>query len=185
MRLLITGSGSRCGNAWRQWSDYAVKSPEVQRDFSEFLASLNAARARYLVVGAYALAAHGSPRNTLDLDVFVQPTIANGRRLVRALGAFGFGSLEIGPAEFARPDRVLQLGRQPLRIDVLTSITGVSWAAAWNGRFAGHYGDVPVYFLGREELLINKRATGRAKDLGDVDALSRLKPLRRTGNRRR
>ena len=162
-----------------------MKSPEVQSDFSEFLASLNAAHVRYLVVGAYALAAHGSPRNTLDLDVFVQPTAANGRRVVRALDAFGFGSLKIGPADFAQPDRVLQLGRQPLRIDVLTSITGVSWAMAWKGRFAGHYGDVPVHFLGREELLVNKRATGRAKDLGDVHALTRLKQPWRTGRGRR
>jgi hypothetical protein len=149
-----------------------VKSPEVQRDFAEFLASLNAARVKFLVVGAYAVAAHGVPRNTLDLDVLVQPTVANGRRLIGALRAFGFGSLAVTPSDFASPDRILQLGRQPLRIDVLTSITGVSWAAAWRDRMVGSYGDVPVHFLGLATLLTNKRATGRTKDLSDVEALA-------------
>jgi hypothetical protein len=153
-----------------------VKFPEVQRDFSECLASFNAARVRYLVVGAYAVAAHGVPRNTLDLDLFVQPTRANGARVTQALEAFGFGSLGVEPDDFARPDRILQLGRQPLRIDILTSISGVTWAAAWNGRLRGQYGPVPVWFLGRRELVTNKLATGRAKDLGDVEALGRRVP---------
>ena len=158
---------------------------EVQRDFSEFLASLNDARVKYLVVGAYALAAHGSPRNTLDLDVLVQPTTANGRRIMRALEDFGFGSLDVTPADFTVPDRILQLGRQPLRIDVLTSITGVSWPAAWKGRYRGRYGHVPVHFLGRDELLLNKRSTGRTKDLGDVEALTAIEPRRRPKPRER
>lgn len=158
-----------------------MRFPEVQRDFAEFLDSLHAAGVRFLIVGAYAVAAHGVPRNTLDLDVFVQPTEANGHRLVAALEAFGFGSLGAQALDFAQPDRILQLGRQPLRIDVLTSITGVSWTRAWRGRLAGHYGDVPVHFLGLESLLANKRATGRAKDLGDVEALTqprRKRPAR-------
>jgi hypothetical protein len=158
---------------------------EVQPDFSEFLASLHDAHVKYLVVGAYALAAHGSPRNTLDLDVLVQPTVANGRRIVQALEAFGFGSLNLAPADFTVPDRILQLGRQPLRIDVLTSITGVSWPAAWKGRYRGRYGDVAVPFLGREQLLLNKRSTGRTKDLGDVEALTALDPRRRPRLRKR
>jgi hypothetical protein len=149
-----------------------VKSPDVQRDFSEFLASLNAARVKYLVVGAYALAAHGVPRNTLDLDVLVQPTLANGVRLKRALAAFGFSSLAVDAGDFSTPDRILQLGRQPLRIDVLTSITGVPWADAWSGRLRGRYGRVRTQFLGRSELIANKRAAGRPKDLADVAALS-------------
>lgn len=150
-----------------------MRSPEVQRDFSEFLASLNAARVKYLVVGAYAVAAHGAPRNTLDLDVLVEPTSGNGARIVAALTAFGFGSLRVTPSDFAEPDRILQLGRQPLRIDILTSISSVSWRAAWNGRLRGHYGQVPVSFLGRTELVANKLASGRAKDLGDVEELRR------------
>lgn len=157
-----------------------MKSPAVQRDFSEFLASLNAARVKYLVVGAYALAAHGAPRNTLDLDVFVEPTPANGTRIIKALDSFGFGSLAVSPVDFAQPDRILQLGRQPLRIDILTSISGVGWRTAWRGRLRGHYGDVPVSFIGRVELVANKRASGRAKDLGDVEALKRKNENRRS-----
>jgi hypothetical protein len=103
---------------------------------------------------------------------------------VRALEAFGFGNLNVTPADFTIPDRILQLGRQPLRIDVLTSITGVAWPAAWKGRYRGRYGDVPVYFLGRNELLLNKRSTGRTKDLGDVEALTALEPRRRPRSRK-
>jgi hypothetical protein len=167
------------------WTSCAVKFPELQRDFSEFLASFNAVGVRYLVVGAYALAAHGSPRNTLDLDVFVRPSEANGRRIVQALRAFGFGSLRVAPSDFAQPDRILQLGRQPLRIDVLTSITGVTWARAWRGRIPGTYGDVPVNVLGFDELVTNKRATGRTRDLGDVEALSKLGTRHRRSPRTR
>ena len=156
-----------------------MKSPEVQQDFSEFLASLNAVGARYLVVGAYAVAAHGAPRNTLDLDVFVQPNRTNGKKIAAALTAFGFGSLATSPDDFAQPGRILQLGRQPLRIDILTSISGVSWTAAWRGRLRGRYGDVPVSFLGRVELVANKLASGRAKDLGDVESLRRRAAHRR------
>lgn len=109
----ITGSVVPSRNDSRPWSDCAVKSPEVQRDFRECLASFNAARVSYLVVGAYALAAHGVPRNTLDLDRFVQPTRANGVRVVRALEAFGFGGLRVDPGDFTRPTAFFSSGVSP------------------------------------------------------------------------
>ena len=149
---------------------------EVQRDFSEFLASLNGAGVEYLVVGAYALAVHGAPRNTLDLDVYLRPTAANAARFVTALERFGFGSLGVRVSDLTVPGRILQLGRAPVRIDVLTSISGVTWLTAWRGRLAGRYGPTPVLYIGRRELLRNKRASGRAKDLGDVEALTRRQP---------
>ena len=159
---------------------------EVQRDFSEFLASLNAAGVEYLVVGAYALAVHGAPRNTLDLDVYLRPTPVNAARFVTALDRFGFGSLGVTASDLTVPDRILQLGRAPVRIDVLTSISGVTWPTAWRGRLVGRYGRTTVPYLGRRELLRNKRASGRAKDLGDVEALTlrRLRP-RSPARRRR
>jgi hypothetical protein len=146
---------------------------EVQRDFSEFLALLNAARVEYLVVGAYALAFHGAPRNTLDLDIYLRPTSTNAVRFMTALQRFGFGSLSLHAKDVTVPNRILQLGRTPVRIDVMTSISGVRWQAAWRGRVSGQYGEVPVPFLGRTQLLANKRASGRAKDLGDIEALTR------------
>ncbi len=144
---------------------------DVQPDFRDLLASLNARRVDFIVVGAYALAHHGVPRNTGDLDLLIHPAQENAERLLLALQDFGFGSLGLKASDFTEPDQVVQLGRAPVRIDLLTSITGVSWEAARSGAVQGTYGPVPVLFLGRKELAANKRATGRAKDLADLEAL--------------
>ena len=144
---------------------------EVQPDFRELLALFNAHSVEYLIVGAYALAAHGSPRFTGDLDVYVRPTTENAGKVLAALADFGFGSMNLSARDFQAPDRVVQLGVPPVRIDLLTSISGVSWDAAWEGRLSGVLGDVPVNYIGRAQYLANKRAAGRKKDLADVEAL--------------
>jgi len=144
---------------------------ELPTDFRELLALFNEHGVEYIVVGAHALALHGAPRYTGDLDLYVRPEAANAERVIAALGAFGFGDLGLTAADFTRPEQTIQLGNPPLRIDLITSITGVSWEDAWRGRVAGHLGDQPVGFLGRAEFLENKRATGRAKDLADVASL--------------
>ena len=125
----------------------------------------------HLVVGAYALAFHGVPRYTGDLDVLVRPDAANARRVLAALGDFGFASLGLTADDFASPGRVVQLGVAPVRIDIITSLTGVSWDDAWSGRQAGTYGKQRVYYLGRNEYVLNKRAIGRKKDIADLEAL--------------
>jgi hypothetical protein len=144
---------------------------ETQPDFRELLALFNAHHVEYLIVGGYALAFHGAPRFTGDLDIFVKPDMANAQRILTALAAFGFASVGLTPSDFERPDQVVQLGVPPVRIDLLTSITDVSWDEAWAGRIAGSYGDMPVYYLGREQFIANKRATGRTKDLADLEML--------------
>jgi hypothetical protein len=144
---------------------------EAKKDFKELLALLNAHEVEYLIVGAYALAHHGSPRYTGDLDVFVRPDEENGRRVLRALEAFGFGSLGLTIDDVAVSGKVVQLGYPPLRIDLVTSLTGVTWEEAAAGRVKGYYGDVPVFFLGKKELVRNKKILGRKKDLADVEAL--------------
>jgi hypothetical protein len=144
---------------------------ETQPDFRELLALFNAHHVEYLIVGGYALAFHGAPRFTGDLDIFVKPDMANAQRILTALAAFGFASVGLTPSDFERPDQVVQLGVPPVRIDLLTSITDVSWDEAWAGRVAGSYGDMPVYYLGREQFIANKRATGRTKDLADLEML--------------
>jgi hypothetical protein len=144
---------------------------EVQRDFRELLESFNAHQVEYLIVGGYALAFHGAPRFTGDLDLLVRPTPENARRILGALGAFGFGSLGLTEADFSKADRVVQLGVPPVRIDLVTSITGVDWERAAAGGAAGRFGSVDVRYLGREEFIANKRATGRHKDLADIEAL--------------
>ena len=144
---------------------------ELPRDFSELLASFVEHRVEFIVVGAYAVAFHGRPRMTGDLDLFVAPTPENAARVMRALDAFGFGDVGLAESDFATPDTVIQLGVAPVRIDLLTSITSVSWEEAWRGRESADLGGIPVFMLGLAELRRNKRATGRAQDRADVEAL--------------
>jgi len=147
----------------------------VIEDFRDILAALVAADAKFLVVGAHALAAHGVPRMTRDIDILVEPSPDNARRVWRALASFGapLDSLKIREADLATVDRVIQFGLPPWRIDIMTSISGVSFAEAWNGRMNDDMLGVQVAFIGRDAFIRNKRASGRNKDLGDIDALER------------
>jgi hypothetical protein len=144
---------------------------EIQEDFRELLALFNEHEVDYAIVGGYALAFHGAPRATGDIDIVVRPARYNAERIIRALGAFGFGSLDLAADDFAHPDRVVQLGYPPVRVDLITSITGVPWDQIEAGLVEGVYGSTPVQFIGRDELLANKRATGRLKDRADLEAL--------------
>jgi hypothetical protein len=143
----------------------------IHPDFRELLGLFLEAEVRYAIVGGYALAFHGAPRFTGDIDLLVQPSAENALRVVGCLDAFGFASLGIDPSDFEQPGRVLQLGYPPSRVDLITSITGVGWEEVEAGRVRSDYGGVEVWYLGREELIRNKRATGRAKDLADLEAL--------------
>ena len=144
---------------------------EVQPDFKELLALLNAHGVEYVVVGGYALAFHGAPRYTADLDILVKADAGNSARIVEALGRFGFEEAGLTPGDFQQPDKVVQLGVPPVRVDILTSLTGVSSDEVFSGRVEGTYGDVPVHFIGRDHLVANKRALGRKRDLADIEAL--------------
>jgi hypothetical protein len=149
-------------------------SGELPPEWSEFLSSLSSHRVRFLIVGAHALAAIGRPRATQDLDVLVEPTLANARRLGRALREFGYPALAEQWPRFAEPDRMARLGVEPLRIDVMTSISGVRFEDAWRGRIRARVAGIPVGFLGRAEFLRNKKASGRAKDLLDIALLKEV-----------
>ena len=144
---------------------------EVQQDFRDLLALFNAHKVDYVIVGAHALAYHGAPRYTGDMDILVHPDLENAKRILRALDEFGFGSLGLKVEDFTVPDKVVQLGVAPVRIDIVTSLTGVSWNDADAGRVAGTYGDLEVYFIGKKEFILNKRALGRKKDLADLEAI--------------
>lgn len=144
---------------------------EVERDFSELLELFNVHEVAYLIVGAHALAFHGAPRYTGDLDILVQPDKENARRVLAALSHFGFASSELTEQDFTVPGRVVQLGVPPLRVDITTSITGVTWDQAHAGKLAGTYGNVPVHYLGRAQFIANKKALGRRKDMADLEAL--------------
>lgn len=144
---------------------------EVQRDFKELLELFNGHGVEYIIVGSYALAFHGSPRFTGDIVIFVRPSSGNAQKILSALADFGFGSFNLTADDFQNINSVVQLGHPPVRIDILTSLTGVTWEEASRGKQAGLYGNIPVFFLGREQYIVNKRAAGRKKDLADLEAL--------------
>lgn len=132
---------------------------------------MDARNVNALIVGGYAVAFHAKPRFTKDIDLFVEPTADNAQRLLLALKDFGFGDVDLSIQDFTTPGRVVQLGVAPNRVDLVTAIDGVTFAEAWAGRVSGHFGRAPVFYLGRSELVRNKRATGRAQDLADLETL--------------
>jgi predicted nucleotidyltransferase len=144
---------------------------EFGRDWSEFLKLLISHRVRFVLVGGHAVAGHGEPRFTEDLDVFVDATIANARRVREALIAFGFSASVPAAAALAAPGKVWMIGRKPWRIDLLTSIDGVVFRDAWKGRISVDFDGQKLPIIGLDELIRNKKAAGRPKDLADVSAL--------------
>jgi hypothetical protein len=144
---------------------------EVQSDFRDLLALLNEHNVEYLIVGGYALAFHGAPRFTGDIDIFVRPAPLNAQHILDALKAFGFSFSNLTLADFQNPNKVVQLGVPPVRIDLITSLSGISWEDANASKEPGTFGDIPVYYMGRKQFIANKRATGRLKDLADIEAL--------------
>jgi hypothetical protein len=143
----------------------------IDRDFREFVESFLARDVRFLVVGGYALAAHGLPRATGDFDTWVWVDRANARRIVSALEDFGFGGIGITDDDFLERDRVVQLGYPPLRIDVITSIDGVEFNEAYDRRLTIEVDGLHLPVIGRDDLIANKRASGRPQDLADLQRL--------------
>ena len=144
---------------------------EIQKDFRELLELFNEHSVEYVIVGAYALAFHGAPRYTGDIDIYIHPSSRNARSVVSALTAFGFGDAGIAEEDFEESDRIVQLGYTPVRIDLITSLSGLSWEEVYAGKVPGTYGDVPVSYIGRKQLVANKRTSGRKKDIADLEAL--------------
>jgi hypothetical protein len=141
------------------------------------LSELSAAGVEFLIVGAHALAAHGIPRATGDLDVWIRPTPANAERTYAALAKFGAPLTDLTVEDLTRERTVFQIGVPPARIDILTSITGVTFEEAWPHRLVARVAqDLEAPVLGREDLLRNKRAVGRPKDLADAAWLERFAP---------
>ena len=144
---------------------------ELAPDFDEFFGSLIGHSVEFLIVGAYALAYHGAPRYTGDIDVFLRPTTENASRLLDALSAFGFPPTSLAPEQVIEPSRIIQMGVEPVQIHVMSDISGVTWGEAWAGRETARCGSHDLPFIGRTEFIRNKRAAGRLKDLADLEAL--------------
>jgi hypothetical protein len=144
---------------------------EIYPDFREFAACANARDVRFLIVGGQAVAFHGHPRYTKDLDVWIERTPENARRLIRALEDFGFASLELEAQDFLESDQVIQLGYAPVRIDLLTSVKGRTFSDCYPRRKVQEVEDATLPYIGLDDLRASKRASGRHQDLADVEAL--------------
>jgi hypothetical protein len=148
----------------------------LSRDLKEFVGCLNSNRVEYPIVGALAVSWHGFPRYSGDIDFLIRPTAENAQRVRAALVEFGFGQLDISLADLTAPGKVIQLGYEPNRVDLMTSITGVSFQEAWDTRVSGDLDGLSVCFIGKVALLRNKESTGRSKDKIDADQLRRQAP---------
>lgn len=140
-------------------------------DFSEFIGSLTGKGVRYLLVGGYAVGFHGHPRYTKDMDVWIGRDEGNAARMVEALEDFGFGSLGLEADDFLAPDRIIQLGYAPNRIDILTTLPGVEFETCYESRVEARLGELAVSIISLADLKQNKRASGRYQDLADLEML--------------
>jgi len=146
---------------------------EIHKDFKEFIELFNSHGVEYVIVGGYALAFLGAPRYTGDLDLFVSPDRGNASKILSALKSFGFGSLKLSESDFSEPGQVIQLGVPPVRIDIITSITGVEWSEVEKNKVESVLGGETVYFISKNDFIKNKKAVSRHKDLADIEALGR------------
>lgn len=144
---------------------------DLAPDFNEFFGLLTEHRVDFVVVGAYALALHGAPRYTGDMDLLVRPTHDNANRLLTAIQAFGFPTDALSPDAIVAANCLIQMGTPPVQLHIMSAIDGVSWESVWGGRAVATLDGLAVPFIGRQEFLANKRAAGRVKDLADIEAL--------------
>lgn len=156
-----------------QWSTM-TNELKPTRDQADFLGCITRHGVRALLVGAHAVAFHAKPRYTGDIDIFVEASEENAGRILAAIEEFGFGALQLDVSDFTSPGRVVQLGVEPNRIDILTTIAAVTFAEAWESRIEATYAGHRVFFIGREELIRNKEAVGRGRDRDDAELLRRF-----------
>lgn len=143
----------------------------LQKDLREFVELLNALDVHFLIVGAFAVAYHGHPRYTADIDLFIEKSTTNAERILNAIQQFGFGDIGLTKEDFVRDDQVVQLGVAPNRIDIMTFLSGVSFAEAWATRELGDIGGISAPFISRAMLKQNKLVSGRPQDLADLEHL--------------
>jgi hypothetical protein len=174
--ISVTGKPSHVLSGWLPWKRSGRNTTSgdtvLNPDFKEFIQSLNADKVRYLIVGGYAVALHGYPRYTKDLDIWIDMTSDNASNIIKALEHFGFSSLQLGQADFLVPDQVIQLGYPPSRIDILTTLPGVNFNECFPDRITEIIDGVPVEFIDLANLKKNKEASGRYQDLADLENLN-------------
>ena len=144
---------------------------KVEKDFEDFIKLLNNHNVRYLIVGAYALALYAEPRNTGDIDIFIEGSEGNAKNILKVLKEFGFESLELTVKDFITKNMIVQLGVQPVRIDIISTISGVSSEEAFTAKEKKQFGKTTANFISEEFLIKNKKASARKKDLADLELL--------------
>ncbi len=151
---------------------------KVEKDYVEFFALLNRHKVKYCVVGSYAVAFHARPRYTKDIDIFIEPSKENAKKMARVLIEYGFKSAGLSEKDFSVKGRIVQLGYEPVRIDIVTDISGCEFKEVWGNRAVGKYGTENVYFIGMNDLIKNKAAAGRLIDRSDLELLQKAKQRR-------
>ena len=144
---------------------------KLSNDLREFIELLNSLKVEFVIVGAHALAWHGLPRYTKDVDFLINTSPENAQTMANLIDAFGFGSTGLGADDFQITDQVIQLGMEPNRIDILTGISGVPWEEAWASKVSAELDGLPVWYLGKDAYIKNKLASGRPQDFADVARL--------------
>jgi predicted nucleotidyltransferase len=142
---------------------------KLPQDFKEFLELLNAHKVKYLIIGGYAVGFHSKPKFTHDIDIWIESNKENAKRVLQVLNDFGFGGLDITIEDLTNPEKFIQLGREPLRIDILISISGVEFKDAYKNKVRGNYLGINIDFISVNDLIKNKKATCRKKDIDDVE----------------
>ncbi len=153
---------------------------KVEKDYEDLLRLFNKYNVKYCIVGAFAVAFHARPRYTKDMDILVAPDLNNSKGIIKALNEFGFQCLDLSAEDFIEEGKIIQLGYEPVRIDILTSIDGCSFDRVWRNKESGKYGKQKVYFIGLGELIKNKKVSKRKQDKVDLDILLQARKLRRT-----
>ena len=148
---------------------------KTEKDYEELLRLFNKHKVRYCIVGALAVAFYAIPRYTKDLDIFVMPSQENAARILKALNEFGFGTVKLAIEDFSKKGSIIQLGYEPVRVDIITSIDGCAFDEVWENRKRGFYGKEKVSFIGLDDLIKNKRATKRKQDNVDIEILRTVK----------
>ena len=151
---------------------------KVEKDFAKFFALLNKHKVRYCVVGSYAVAFHAKPRYTKDIDILIEPSQKNAKKMTSALNEYGFQSLEFTEKDFSTKGKIIQLGYEPVRIDIMTSLEGCEFDEAWRNKVMGKYGTEDVFFMGIDDLIKTKKISRRHIDQHDLELLEKAKKRR-------
>lgn len=151
----------------------------IEKDYEEFLSLLNKHNVKYCIIGAFAVAFYAKPRYTKDIDILIEPSKENARNILNVLMEFGFGDLSVSIDDLTCEGNILQLGYEPVRIDLLNKLEGLDFQDVWKNKVTGDYGSERVYFIGLEELIKNKRTAGRSSDRMDIELLEQSKKERK------